>query len=96
VDRSSQAVGPVAAQGEQHGINPLGFEGQAEADRTGVTVSSTQVRSSGAQLDAAAPLLADGTLRVVIDSAFPLAEAAKAHARAAEGHAQGKIVLTVA
>ena len=77
-------------------VNPLGFEGQAEADRTGVRVSSTQVRSSGAQLDAAAPLLADGTLRLVIDSEFPLAEAAKAHARAAEGHAQGKIVLTVA
>ena len=77
-------------------VNPLGFAGQAEAGRLGVTVSSTQVRSSGAQLDAAAPLLADGTLRVVIDSEFPLAEAAKAHARAATGHAQGKIVLTVA
>lgn len=77
-------------------VNPLGFDGHAEADRLGVTVSSTQVRSSGGQLDAAARLLDDGTVRVVIDTAFPLADAAHAHLRAAEGHIQGKIVLSVA
>ncbi|NDW02051.1 NADP-dependent oxidoreductase [Salipiger sp. PrR002] len=76
-------------------VNPLGFDGHAEADRLGITVSSTQVRSSGAQLDAAAPLLADGTIRVVLDTALPLAQAARAHERAAEGHIQGKIVLIV-
>ncbi|EPX82584.1 zinc-binding dehydrogenase [Salipiger mucosus] len=27
-------------------VNPLGFDGHAEADRLGITVSSTQVRSS--------------------------------------------------
>lgn len=77
-------------------VNPLGFDGHAEADRLGVTVSSTQVRSSGEQLDVAAPLLTDGTIRVVIDSTFPLSEAGRAHERAHKGHIQGKIVLTVA
>ncbi len=76
-------------------VNPLGFEGHAEAKSLGITVSSTQVRSSGTQLNEAASLLADGTFRVVVDSVFPLAEAAKAHERVAEGHIQGKIILSV-
>ncbi|SHG93935.1 NADPH2:quinone reductase [Kaistia soli DSM 19436] len=76
-------------------VFPLGFAGQAEAERRGVTVSTTQVRSSGAQLAEAAPLLAEGTIRVVIDSTFPLAEALRAHERATHGNIQGKIVLTV-
>ncbi len=77
-------------------IFPLGFDGRDEAERLGVTVSTTQVRSNGAQLAALAPLLNDGTVRVAIDSRFTLAEAAKAHERAAAGHIRGKIVLTVA
>ncbi|MDM8010234.1 MAG: NADP-dependent oxidoreductase [Parasphingorhabdus sp.] len=76
-------------------IYPLGFSDTDEAERLGVTVSATQVRSNGAQLAEAGRLLDDGTIRVVIDSSFPLAEARKAHERAAQGHIQGKIVLTV-
>ena len=37
-----------------------------------------------------------GTLRVAIDSTFPLTDARLAHQRAARGHLQGKIVLDVA
>ncbi|SDA14526.1 NADPH:quinone reductase [Sphingomonas sp. NFR15] len=77
-------------------VNPLGFAGQAAAAARGVHVSSTQVRSNGAQLAEAARLLDDGTLRIVIDSTFPLAEASRAHRRAESGAIQGKIVLTVA
>ena len=40
-------------------------------------------------------VLADGTVRIVVDNVFPLAEAARAHERAASGNLQGKIVLTV-
>jgi NADPH:quinone reductase-like Zn-dependent oxidoreductase len=40
-------------------------------------------------------LLDDGTVRAVIDSTFPLSEARQSHGRAAKGHIQGKIVLTV-
>ena len=67
-----------------------------ETARLGVTVSGTQVRSNGAQLAELGRLLDAGTIRVAIDSTFPLADARTAHERAARGHIQGKIVLTVA
>ncbi|MDP9799893.1 NADPH:quinone reductase-like Zn-dependent oxidoreductase [Catenuloplanes nepalensis] len=67
-----------------------------EVARHGVTVSAAQVRSNGAQLAELGRLLADGTVRVAIDSTCPLAEARAAHERAARGHLRGKIVLTVA
>lgn len=76
-------------------VFPLGFSGAEEAERLGVTVSATQVRSSEAQLREVAHLLDDGTIRVVLDSIYPLADARKAHERAAQGHIQGKIVLNV-
>ncbi|WP_395445506.1 NADP-dependent oxidoreductase [Caulobacter sp. UC70_42] len=77
-------------------VNPLGFKGHDAAARRGIKVSSTQVRSNGAQLAQAATLLDQGTVHVVIDSVFPLSEASRAHQRVAEGGIQGKIVLTVA
>ncbi|SER89201.1 NADPH:quinone reductase [Lentzea xinjiangensis] len=67
-----------------------------ENARLGITVTATQVRSSGAQLAEIGRLLENGTLRVAIDSAFPLKDARAAHERAARGHLRGKIVLTVA
>jgi NADPH:quinone reductase-like Zn-dependent oxidoreductase len=76
-------------------VNPLGFAGHDEATQRGITVSSTQVRSSGAQLAEAGYLLNDGTIRVVIDSVYPLAEASAAHQRASRGSIQGKVVLSV-
>ncbi|MCJ9752596.1 NADP-dependent oxidoreductase [Neorhizobium sp. BETTINA12A] len=76
-------------------VYPLGFSGAEEAEKLGVTVSTTQVRSSGVQLGELARLLDDGTIRVVLDSTYPLADTRKAHERAARGHIQGKIVLTV-
>ena len=77
-------------------VNPLGFSGHDEAARRGITVSSTQVRSNGGQLADAGGLLDNGTIRVAIDSTYPLAEAAAAHQRASQGSIQGKIVLIVA
>ncbi len=75
-------------------VNPLGFSAHSEAAQKAVTVSSTQVRSSGAQLAQAGRLLEEGVVRVVIDSTYPLALASAAHQRAAMGNIQGKIVLT--
>jgi len=77
-------------------IFSLGFSGAEKAEKLGVTVSATQVRSSGAQLKEVGRLLDSGTVRVAIDSTFLLSDAVKAHERAARGHVQGKIVLTVA
>lgn len=76
-------------------IFPLGFSGAEEAEKRGITVSATQVRSNGAQLAELARFLDEGTIRVVVDSTYPLADARKAHERAAGGHTQGKIVLAV-
>ncbi|GHB20993.1 NADP-dependent oxidoreductase [Salinicola rhizosphaerae] len=76
-------------------IYPLGLEGADAAQKRGVTVSATQVRSSGAQLEKLAALLDDGSVRVVLDSVYPLSAARAAHERAGEGHIQGKIVLEV-
>ncbi|CDR06789.1 NADP-dependent oxidoreductase [Streptomyces iranensis] len=67
-----------------------------ENAKLGVTVTATQVRSNGAQLAELGLLLDAGTVRVAVDSTFPLADARAAHERAARGHIQGKIVLTVA
>ena len=74
-------------------VYPLGFSDAEAAKELGITVSTTQVRSSGAQLQEVGRLLQDGTIRVVLDSTYPLADARKAHERAANGHIQGKIVL---
>ncbi|AUA08800.1 zinc-binding dehydrogenase [Streptomyces sp. SID8382] len=71
------------------------FDDEENAE-LGVTVTATQVRSNGAQLAELGRLLDGGTVRVAVDSTFPLAEARAAHERAARGHIQGKIVLTVA
>ena len=76
-------------------VFPLGFSGAEEAKLLGVTVSATQVRSNGEQLRELARLLDNGTIRVAIDSTFPLADARLAHERAAQGHIRGKIVLAV-
>ncbi|CAN3130468.1 NADP-dependent oxidoreductase [Mycobacterium sp. smrl_JER01] len=73
-----------------------GFSDPEEAARREVTVSMTQVRSDGAQLAKVGRLLDDGTVRVEIDSSFPLPHARAAHERAERGHIRGKIVLTVA
>ncbi|MCO5994394.1 NADP-dependent oxidoreductase [Actinoallomurus rhizosphaericola] len=69
---------------------------EEEVAKLGVTVSIAQVRSNGAQLAELGRLLDAGTVRVAIDGTFPLADARAAHERAARGHIQGKIVLTVA
>ena len=74
-------------------VNPLGFSGHGEAQRQGITVSSAQVRSSGAQLKQAGRLLEDGTIRILIDSTYALADASAAHIRASQGGIQGKVVL---
>ncbi|MFD8719189.1 NADP-dependent oxidoreductase [Streptomyces sp. NPDC059629] len=69
---------------------------EEETAKLGVMVSGTQVRSHGPQLAEVGRLLDAGTVRVAIDSTFPLADARAAHERASRGHIQGKIVLTVA
>ncbi|MET9497655.1 NADP-dependent oxidoreductase [Streptomyces sp. NPDC006552] len=70
------------------------FDDEENAE-LGVTVTGTQVRANGTQLAELGRLLDAGEIRVAVDSTFTLADAPAAHARAAQGHIQGKIVLTV-
>jgi NADPH:quinone reductase-like Zn-dependent oxidoreductase len=60
-----------------------------------ISLHLNQVHSDGTQLAELARLADAGLLRAGIDSVFPLADAAKAHERAEQGHVQGKIVLQV-
>ncbi|MBB4010423.1 NADP-dependent oxidoreductase [Allorhizobium taibaishanense] len=92
--RTGRFLRTLKSGGALFPIFPLGFDNHEEAARLGVTVSTTQVRSSGAQLAEIAPLLNNGTIRVAIDSRYALSDVGKAHARAAAGHIRGKIVLT--
>lgn len=92
---SSRFLRTIQPDGALFPIFPLGFSDSGEAEKRGVRVSATQVRSSGAQLEEVGHLLNDGTIRVIIDSVFSLADAQGAHKRAAQGHIQGKIILTV-
>ncbi|MBX8516021.1 NADP-dependent oxidoreductase [Pseudomonas cichorii] len=88
-------LGVIRRGGSLFLVNPLGFSGHDDAAKFGITVSSTQVRSNGTQLAQASRLLDNGTIRVVIDSTYPLAEASAAHKRASQGSIQGKVVLIV-
>jgi NADPH:quinone reductase-like Zn-dependent oxidoreductase len=93
--QSSRFLRTLKRGGSLFPVFGLGYDDGGEAERRGVHVSTTQVNSNGTQLAEIAPLLADGTIRVVIDSSFPLAEARRAHEHAARGNLQGKIALTV-
>ncbi|MCK9877005.1 NADP-dependent oxidoreductase [Frankia sp. Ag45/Mut15] len=66
-----------------------------ELARRGIVVRGGQVRSDGSQLAELVGLVAVGVLRVAVDEVYPLAEAARAHERAEQGHIQGKLVLRV-
>lgn len=92
---SSRFLRTLKRGGAQFPVFPGDFD-EEETAKLGVTVSVTQVRSNGAQLAELGHLLDAGTVRVAVDGTFPLAQARAAHERAARGHIQGKIVLTVA
>ncbi len=61
--------------GALYPIFPLGFAGAEEARQRGVTVSTTQVRSSGAQLARLADLLDAGSSRLQLTAFSPCAGA---------------------
>lgn len=52
-------------------------------------------KTNRADMQLLADLLADGTIRTVVDRTFPLEQAADAFRYLGEGHARGKIVITL-
>jgi NADPH:quinone reductase-like Zn-dependent oxidoreductase len=68
----------------------------AVAQKHGVRTAMATVLPNGERLAEIARLIDAGELEVMIDSEFPLAQAADAHRRLEQGHARGKIILRVA
>ncbi|ADB32032.1 Alcohol dehydrogenase zinc-binding domain protein [Kribbella flavida DSM 17836] len=66
-----------------------------EGRRRGIRAEFTLVEPDRLGLTAITDLVAEGKLRVELDSVFPLAEAAAAHRRGETNQAAGKIVLRV-
>ncbi|MEU9098779.1 NADP-dependent oxidoreductase [Streptomyces sp. NPDC048361] len=67
----------------------------ADAAARGVRAGFTLVEPDHSGMRAIASLVEEGKLRVVVDSVFDLADAAKAHEYGERGRTQGKIVLRV-
>lgn len=63
------------------------------AAAAGVRASWYLVEPSGSGLEALARLVREGRLKPHVDAVLPLAQVAKAHARVAERHTTGKLVL---
>ncbi|MCT2588870.1 NADP-dependent oxidoreductase [Streptomyces sp. N2-109] len=75
-------------------ILPVGQQKlREEADRSGVRAELMVVESDHGGMNAIAALVTAGQLRATIAAAFPLAQAAKAHAEGETGHTTGKLVL---
>lgn len=91
---SSRFLRTLTHGGSLFPVFPGDFD-EEETAKLGVTVSTAQVRSSGAQLAELGRLLDKGAVRVAIDSTYALSDARAAHERAARGHIQGKVVLEV-
>jgi NADPH:quinone reductase-like Zn-dependent oxidoreductase len=73
------ARGDVEAEGKAHGKVGKAYMAEPKAD----------------QLREVARLCDEAKLQVMVDSFFPLEQAAEAHRRAEEGHPRGKVVLEV-
>jgi NADPH:quinone reductase-like Zn-dependent oxidoreductase len=73
----------------------LSREVRAQARELGVRYSFFFMRADGAQLKALAALYDAGTLRPVLDRTFPFDETLDAVAYVEQGHAKGKIVVTM-
>jgi NADPH:quinone reductase-like Zn-dependent oxidoreductase len=72
--------------------------GQPDADAAvarGVRASGMMAQANAAQLNEIAALIDAGTVKPVVSTVLPLAEAQSAHAQLEAGHIRGKIVLQV-
>jgi NADPH:quinone reductase-like Zn-dependent oxidoreductase len=74
---------------------PLQAQVAEEAARLSIRAEVLLVEADHAGMTAIADLAAQGSLRPVIAGAFPLTDAAKAHALGETGHVAGKLVLTM-
>lgn len=76
-------------------VTPTGQPDAEAAAALGVRASGQVAQTNPAQLRQIAALIDAGTVRPVVSTVRPLAEAAQAHAQLEAGHMRGKIVLRV-
>jgi NADPH:quinone reductase-like Zn-dependent oxidoreductase len=76
-------------------VSLVGRVDQAELDKYGIRGVSLEAEYNGDQLAEIGKLIDAKKVKVVVSETFPLADAAKALAKADTGHARGKIVLKV-
>lgn len=76
-------------------VSLVGRVDQAELDKYGIRGVSLEAQYNGDQLAEIGKLIDAKKIKVVVSETFPLADAAKALAKADTGHARGKIVLKV-
>jgi len=86
-------LGPAALDAVRAGGVYVGFAGQGPRGLRGIRVESISIRADGPALRALSALAGRGKLALRVADTMPLAEAAKAHQRLAEGGLRGRIVL---
>ncbi|MBB5834410.1 NADP-dependent oxidoreductase [Kribbella italica] len=95
-DTGRRSLDVLKDDGSYVSILPVDEPTAQEGRRRGIRAEFTLVEPDRRALTAITDLVAQGKLRVEIDSVFPLAEAAAAHRRGETNQATGKIVLSVA
>ncbi|MEY2537082.1 MAG: hypothetical protein QOG67_822 [Verrucomicrobiota bacterium] len=77
-------------------VSLVGRVDQAQLDKRGIRGVSLELEPNGEQLSQIGKLIDEKKIKVIVSQTFPLADAAKAQAKAETGHARGKIVLQIA
>ena len=94
-DTQTRSFGVLRQGGTMVTLQPPGIATEV-AQAHGVRGVLATVSPHAARLAEMAALIDAGRLTVAIDSEFPLADAAAAHARSETGRARGKVILRVA
>jgi len=68
---------------------------RSRARRAGISYRYLFMHPSDADLAQLAELIEQGTLKVIVDKTYPLADIASALAYVEDGHAKGKVVVTM-
>jgi NADPH:quinone reductase-like Zn-dependent oxidoreductase len=74
-------------------VTPAGQPDADAAAARGVRASGMMAQANAPQFSEIAALIDAGTVKPIISTVLPLAEAAQAHAQLEAGHTRGKIVL---
>lgn len=95
-DVAERSLGVLRPDGLQISLPSAAAAAAVEAATArGLHATGMVVEPDGDGLEELAALVENGALRVLVDTTFPLAQAADAHRYGEEGHTTGKIVLTV-